>query len=162
MLVANLECLTKSNVFSRLGSAPVFDGIYPWAYKSEGIARLWLGDQIVVPSEWIVRAITGATFLIIICNVISLAYCGMRSLSVFFLALVMLMFVPLGPMIVGNGSEFFISVLQAVAYGVAVARVLAGDGHKLVQQVSSLPRNCALALGFVLASVNACLVLSVT
>ncbi|KZD20651.1 hypothetical protein [Tardiphaga robiniae] len=102
----NFELLIRPGIFTRIASGSVFGEIYPWAYKPEGLVRLWLGNQVALPSKWIVQTIMWAMFLMIACNAIGLISYSFRSFSALTLALAMLMCVPLGPFILGKGSGY--------------------------------------------------------
>lgn len=105
-VAANFDFLTRLDVVARAGSGSVFGEIYPWAYRIEGVARLWFGNQSVLPPQWVVVTVATASLVIVVCNIIGLISWGLTSLSVLTTALALLMFAPLGPLIIGKASGY--------------------------------------------------------
>jgi hypothetical protein len=149
-------------VLSRTTKDTVLFEIYPWAFKPEALVRLWLGNQVQRPSQSIFVMIVGVTVLIFACNMASLALCAKRSFSAFFLILVLLMFIPLGPLVLGGASRYpyqYYKLLLIVTPFHAFWFVI---GLALLSSYSIVRRNYAYALGTIVAVVNGFLTFSVT
>jgi hypothetical protein len=149
-------------IVSRATTGIVLAEVYPWAFKFEGLARLWLGNQIQLQPKWIVGVIVGATALIFICNLISLTSYAKRSFSVFFLALVLLMFIPLGPLLAGRGVQYpyqFYKLLLTVS---SVHAFWFAIGLAALARYSIIPRSYAYAFATLLAVANGFFTFSVT
>jgi hypothetical protein len=149
-------------IFSRTTTGIVLPSLYPWAFKFEGLARLWLGNQVLLQPKWIVSVLVVVTTLIFISIVLSLVSSAKRSLSVFFLALVLLMFIPLGPLLIGKGVQYpyqfyklllTVSSIHAFWFVVGLAIV---TSHSIVRQ------NIAYVFASLLIVVNGFLTFSIT
>lgn len=149
-------------IFSRATTATVLTELYPWAFKFEGLARLWLGNQVELQSRWIVGLIAAATALIFVCNLVSLKAYATRSFSVFFLALLLLMLIPLGPLLAGRGIQYpyqFYKLLLTVSPVHAFWFVI---GIAALARYSIIPKNYAYTFATLLAVVNGLLTFSLT
>jgi hypothetical protein len=149
-------------IFSRTTTGIVLPGIYPWAFKFEGLARLWLGNQVLLEPKWIVAVLVVVTALIFVSILLSLVFFAKRSFSIFFLALVLLMFVPLGPLLAGLGNKYayqfyklllMVSSIQAFWFVIGLSFVA---GHSLMR------RNIAYTFAVLLVAVNGFLTFSIT
>lgn len=60
-------------VMLRTTSSGVLGVLYPWAFKPEGLARLWIGHQSPSPSGWLLYALVSASGLAVLTAV---AYAG--------------------------------------------------------------------------------------
>jgi hypothetical protein len=117
-------------IMSRTLPGEVLAVIYPWAFKFEGLARLWVGDQVTLQPVWI-GIFSILTVALIASNLVTLGIHLVRHFSGFFLALVLLMLVPAGPLVLGKGMNFgyqFYKLLLIVA-PLHVFWLLAGAGH---------------------------------
>jgi hypothetical protein len=149
-------------IFSRTTTGVVLQHLYPWAFKLDGVARLWLGNQVLLQDKWIVTVLVVMTVLMFISIVVSLISAAKHSFSIFFLGLVLLMFVPLGPLLAGNGVQYpyqFYKLLLTISsihafWFVAGLAILAG--HSIVRQ------NIANAFAVVFVAVSGCLTLGMT
>ena len=54
------------SIFGRVGSPNVLAGIYPWAYKAEGVARVWFGDGVALlsPRQMRIVGFFGASLIL--------------------------------------------------------------------------------------------------
>jgi hypothetical protein len=149
------------SIFFRKATETVLAELYPWAFKFEGLARLWLGNQVQRPPEPIFDIIVGVTVLILVCNLIALVAAAKRSFSAFFLAFALLMLIPLGPLVMG-GSRYpyqFYKLLLTVTPLHAFWFVM---GMALLRSYSIVRNNYAYAFGTMVAVVNGFLTFSIT
>jgi hypothetical protein len=112
--------------------------------------------------RWIVAVLVVVTALIFVSILLSLVFFAKRSFSIFFLALVLLMFVPLGPLLAGLGNQYayqfyklllMVSSIQAFWFVIGLSFV---TGHWLMR------RNVAYAFAVLLVAVNGFLTFSIT
>jgi hypothetical protein len=140
----------------------VLAGIYPWAFKVEGVARLWLGNQVELEPKWIVWVALAVTAAIVAVNLVSMANYARQRFSFFFLAFVMLMLVPLGPLIAGKGSQYgyqFYKLLLMTAPLHAFWFVIGGN---LLRERMFAGRSYAPAMGALFVAVNGVLLIGIT
>ena len=45
------------HIVSRTTTSNVLEVIYPWAFRADGLARLWIGNQIAMPTEWMAKGL---------------------------------------------------------------------------------------------------------
>lgn len=53
-------------VMGRTTGTGVLDVLYPWAFKSEGLARLWVGHQFPLLSRWLLYCLAFASIIVIL------------------------------------------------------------------------------------------------
>ncbi len=163
MAVSNPGYLASAlGILLRTTMGDVLPTIYPWAFKFEGLARLWLGDQAPLQPKWIVTLIVVTTILIFISTLFSLWFFARSSFSIFFLAFVLLMIVPLGPLVAGRGIQYayqFYKLLLTVSSIHAFWFVI---GIYIVTRDAPMRRNLAYAFAVLLVTVNGFLTFSIT
>lgn len=148
-------------IFSRTTTGNVLAELYPWAFKLEGLVRLWIGNQAPRPPETIFEMIAGVTVLVFICNLFSLKTYAKHCFSTFFFAFVLLMFIPLGPLVLGGGSRYpyqFYKLVLTVAPLHAFWFVI---GLGLLREYSIVSRNLAFIFASVLVTVDGLLTLGI-
>ena len=161
--IANLGYVSPAlAIFSRTTTAVVLPSIYPWAFKFEGLARLWLGNQVLLEPKWIVAVLVVVTALIFVSILLSLVFFAKRSFSIFFLALVLLMFVPLGPLLAGLGNQYAYQFYKLLLMVSSIHAFWFVIGLSLVTGHSLIRRNIAYAFAVLLVAVNGFLTFSIT
>lgn len=159
--VANLGFLGSAlSIFFRSTAGDVLGEIYPWAFKLEGVARLWLGNQADLEPKWIVWVAVAATIAVIVANLVSMTVYANRRFSFFFLAFVMLMLVPLGPLIAGHGSKYGYQFYKLLLMTSPLHAFWFVIGCDLLRTRPLAARNFAAAIGALLVAVNGCLLFS--
>jgi hypothetical protein len=149
-------------IFSRTTTGVVLPTIYPWAFKFEGLARLWLGNQVLLQPKWIVSVLVLMTVLLFIFILLSLVFVARRSRSIFLLALVLLMFAPLGPLLAGRGSQYAYQFYKLLLMVSSIHAFWFIIGFSIVASRSRMWRNTAYAFAILLAVVNGFLTFSIT
>jgi hypothetical protein len=150
------------DILSRTARGIVLPAIYPWAFKPEGVARLWLGNQVLLQPKWIVIILVVVTVLILVSIVHSLASYAKHSRSIFFLALVLLMFVPLGPLLAGMGSQYAYQFYKLLLMVSSIHAFWFVIGLCVVTSHSLMRRKVAYAVAVLLVAVNGLLTFSIT
>jgi hypothetical protein len=149
------------SIFFRKATETVLAQLYPWAFEFEGLARLWLGNQVQRPPETIFEIIVGVMVLIFFCNMISLTVYARRAFSAFFLAFVLLMFIPLGPLVIG-GSRYPYQFYKLLLTVTPLHAFWFVTGVTMLRGYSVVHRNYAYAFGAAVAVVNGFLTFSIT
>lgn len=85
-------------ILKRTTGSGVLDGIYPWAFKLEGLARLWIGHKSNLSSGWISYALVAASVLVIIVAIAYAVSLYRRSLAPSQLFSILLACIPLAPL----------------------------------------------------------------
>jgi hypothetical protein len=162
-IIANLGFLSSAiGIFSRTTTGDVLVGIYPWAFKIAGLARLWLGNQVNLEPEWITWAAAAATAAVVAVNLISMTAYAKRSFSFFFLALVMLMLVPLGPLIAGKGSLYGYQFYKLLLMTSPLHAFWFVIGCNLLLRQPFAAKSYAPAFGALFVAVNSFLLIGIT
>jgi len=145
-------------IMSRTTSGDVLGMIYPWAYRPEGMARLWVGNQVGKPLGMALAAV--ASLVLIGVALTSLGLRLHRRFSYFLLVLALLMLIPVGPLALGKASshsyQFYKLVLSVAP--LYVFWLIIASGERLRANPGRLP---AYAFGALFAAVNAALVFSI-
>src|SRR5450755_1554623 len=149
-------------IFSRTTTGIVLLTIYPWAFKFEGLARLWLGNQVPLQPKWIVTVLVVVTALIFVSIVLSLVSYTKRSLSIFFLALVLVMFIPLGPLLAGMGSQYAYQFYKLLLMVSSIHAFWFVIGLFFVTAHMRALKSMAYALAIALVAVNGLQTFSIT
>ncbi|MCX6253826.1 MAG: hypothetical protein NTV31_05040 [Bacteroidia bacterium] len=53
-------------IMGRTVGSNVFDHLYPWAFKAEGLARLWIGHQYPSLSEWLLYSLVFFSAIVVL------------------------------------------------------------------------------------------------
>ena len=70
-LLANVGYVKGALVaMARTTRPAVLDVLYPWAFKTEGLARLWIGHQIPSLSEWAIHSLALGSAIIFVAAIV--------------------------------------------------------------------------------------------
>ena len=124
------------SIVQRTNTADVLGCLYPWAFKAEGLARLWIGNQAPLPTGWIVTglAVISVGFILFGLGWLGNRIIKARSITAFFVGVVVCF--PLAPI--------FTSVLSKNRYPY--------QSYKLLLMMWPLILCCGLCGVFQLAS----------
>lgn len=98
-LICNIGYIRSAFIImGRTTGARVLDDIYPWAFDVDGLARLWLGNQVVLPESgwygWIVTC-SATCIVAAVAHVLLRIFRKFDSLDIFAILIVA---IPLGPL----------------------------------------------------------------
>lgn len=65
-IIANIGYFKNAiGIMGRTTGSGVLGDIYPWAFKLEGLARLWIGHQSASPSGWLLYSLVFASAIVV-------------------------------------------------------------------------------------------------
>lgn len=86
-------------VMVRTTGASVLDILYPWAFKLEGLVRLWLGHQSPLPSNWLFYFIVFISAIVALAAVAYAVFLWKKDMSPILLFFIMILCIPFAPLL---------------------------------------------------------------
>jgi hypothetical protein len=85
-------------VMERTTGSGVLDFIYPWALKSEGLARLWIGNQVLSPSKYLLYSLVVASSAVVLAAFACVGSLYRRNSMPVLLSCTLIACIPLAPL----------------------------------------------------------------
>ena len=161
-ILASIGFLSQGlGIFFRSTSGAVLTDIYPWAFREEGLARLWVGNQVTLQSKWVVWTSVAVIVAMIAVNLVTMANYAKHRFSIFFMAFALTMLIPLGPLLAGMGAKYGYQFYKLLLMAAPLHAFWFVVGTDHLRRSSPKAARYAPAFGALLVAVNGFFVLGI-